>query len=135
MVVSGRKLIGPIIGIIGTSMMLIAAFLSIFDPMFLVTLSIGLLGLIGAILGFTGKRIAGGSLMLIAGIIPYLLFYFNVGSFFLIGYSYIAGTSIFSNLVLFALDPILLIIGGFLGLLLRKKVFPRDNFNLNSKYE
>ena len=109
----GKELAGPILGIIGVTMYFIVVFFLLFFNLidFLIMLSITAVGLIGAILGFTGKRVAGGALMLISGIIPYILYYIGFGEWFLIGWVFL--------FVLFAFDPILLILGGILGMALK----------------
>jgi len=77
-----------------------------------IMLGIGVLGLIGAIVGFKGKGVAAGILLLIAGIIPYILFYALGGpQYFFFGLIFFG--------VLIAFDPILMILGGILALALK----------------
>ena len=139
--VKGKALVGPILGVIGATLLTIAGFIGFgamatlqvllstygltwadigLDPSLLtvnaiLTLIWGLVGLIGAILGLVGKKI-GVYLMLIFGLVA------TVGLFVPIGtISLIIPIPITLNSSLFIVDPILLFIGGLLGLLLKEE--------------
>ena len=140
MVVAGKAKVGPILGIVGGAMLLIGgiiAFVAIgtleaylgglgmtwadigLDPTllyvnFLLTLLWGLIGLIGAILGLVGKKI-GVFLMLIFGIIATVGMFIPIGS-----YTILITFPINMNSSLFYVDPILLLLGGILGLALKE---------------
>ena len=134
------KVVSPILGVIGATLLTIAGFLGFglmatiqallttsgltwadvgFDPSLftvsaILTLVWGLLGLVGAILAFTGKKM-GVYLMLIAGGIA------TVGMFIPIGTYTISFVTIAVNMnsSMFFVDPILLLLGGILGLALK----------------
>lgn len=134
------KVVSPILGIIGATLLTIAGFIGFglmatlqalltgsgltwadvgLDPTLLtvsaiLTLVWGLLGLVGAILAFTGKKM-GVYLMLIAGGIA------TVGMFIPIGTYTITFVTIAVNMnsSMFFVDPILLLLGGILGLALK----------------
>lgn len=134
------KVVSPILGIIGATLLTIAGFIGFglmatlqalltgsgltwadvgLDPTLLtvsaiLTLVWGLLGLVGAILAFTGKKM-GVYLMLIAGGIA------TVGMFIPIGTYTILFVTIAVNMnsSMFFVDPILLLLGGILGLALK----------------
>lgn len=140
MVVKGKTLIGPIFGIFGAGLLLVAAISAFgvqgihemtlnvipmtweqvgFDPMLLtvsaiLTLLWGLFGLIGALLGLVGKRF-GVYLMLIFGIIATVGMFVQIGNYAIAGAPY----TVFLNSHLFFVDPILLLAGGLIGLFLK----------------
>ena len=141
MVVKGKALVGPILGIVGAALLLIAGFIAFgvqallevtlagagltwadvgFDPMILTVRAIltvvwALIGLIGAILALTGKKI-GAILMLIFGLIATVGMFIPIGSM-TIGFVTIPVTM---NYNMFFVDPILLLLGGILGLALKE---------------
>ena len=92
-----------------------------FNPVLLylqmiLTIVLGLLGLIGAILAFVGKKI-GVYLMLIFGIVA------TVGMFVPIGnISIIIPFPVTLSASLFIVDPILLLLGGIFGLILKQEL-------------
>jgi hypothetical protein len=92
-----------------------------FDPMLfylqmIITIVLGLLGLIGAILAFVGKKI-GVYMMLIFGIVA------TVGMFVPIGnLSIIIPIPVTLSASLFIVDPILLLLGGIFGLILKQEL-------------
>ena len=134
------KVVSPILGVIGATLLTIAGFIGFglmatvqalltasgltwadvgLDPSLLTVSAIltvvwGLLGLVGAILAFTGKKM-GVYLMLIAGGIA------TVGMFIPIGTYTISFVTIAVNMNshMFFVDPILLLLGGILGLALK----------------
>jgi len=115
----GKELAGPIVGIIGSTLLIVAALFGLItiglDILFVIrimtTLILGILGLIGAILGFAGKRVPGAVLMLLAGIVAV------VGTFIPIGfYGFLPITLVYT---FFFVDPFLVLIGGILGLALK----------------
>ena len=114
----GKELAGPIVGIIGSTLLIVAALFGLisiglgilFVIRIMTTLILGILGLIGAILGFTGKRVPGAVLMLLAGIVAV------VGMFIPIGIYYLPITLVYT---FFFVDPFLVLIGGILGLALK----------------
>lgn len=141
MVVKGKALVGPILGLVGALLLAIAGFMAFgliaqlegtlallgmtwadvgFDPMLLylhiiLTAVWGLLGLVGAIMALVGKKI-GVYLMLIFGLVA------TVGMFLPIGtISFIIPIPITMNASLFIVDPILLLLGGILGLVLKEE--------------
>ncbi|MFX0026374.1 MAG: hypothetical protein ACFE8M_08150 [Candidatus Hermodarchaeota archaeon] len=144
MAAKGKALVGPIIGIIGSAILLIAAFIAFgaqavvqqqltllgitwadigVDPMIftlrsVLTLVFALLGLIGAIIGFLGKRI-GAILMLIGGIVAVVGLFIPIGAVDLS--SYIPGMVIPIPLTysMFWVDPFIILVGGILGLVLK----------------
>jgi hypothetical protein len=98
----GIELIGPVIGIGGGILLLISGIASL-SPLtvYLINFGLGLLGLIGAIYGLTRNRTLGALIMLISGLLAILaIFSGSMGTFFFIG-------------------PILLLIGGILGYILK----------------
>jgi len=135
--VKGKALVGPILGVIGATLLVIAGFVGFgaqaliaalispltfadigLDPTLLtmnsvLTLVWGLLGLIGAILAFTGKKI-GVYLMLIFGLIATVGMFVPIGS-----YTIIISIPINMNSSMFFVDPVLLLLGGILGLALK----------------
>lgn len=139
MVVGGKAKVGPILGLVGSALLLIAGFIAFgvqalleatmfpltwadigMDPMILtvravLTVIFALVALIGAILGLLGKKI-GVILMLIFGIIT------TVGMFVPIGTITIGFTTIpvSMNYNMFFIDPILILLGGILGLALKE---------------
>jgi len=141
MAVRGKTLLSAILGLIGSIMLLIAGFVGFgvqalqeaylntlglswgdvnFDPIVytlsaILTLVWGLLGLFGAILSLIGNKL-GAYLMVIIGIIA------TIGMFIPIGAYQVAFAPYTVNLNghLFFADPILILIGGILGLLLKE---------------
>ncbi len=141
MVVSGKALVGPILGIVGSALLLIAGFMAFatqaeiqilltgagltwadigFDPLMfmmrgLFTVIFALLGLIGAILAITGKKI-GAILLLIGGIAAVVGLFIPVGTI-TIGFFSLPVTLVYSFLFV---DPFLMLIGGILALALKE---------------
>ncbi|MFW9950496.1 MAG: hypothetical protein ACFFKA_10280 [Candidatus Thorarchaeota archaeon] len=141
MVVKGKLIAGPAIGIIGGLIVLIASFLAFtvqaaleqelalipltwtdigFDPNFLtiravITLILALIGLIGAIMGFLGKKL-GAWLMLIAGIVAVVGLFVPLATINLGVYGSILVPLTYS---MFYADPFLLLLGGILGLAIK----------------
>ena len=139
--VKGKALVGPILGVIGATLLTIAGFIGFgaiatlqvllstygltwadigLDPSLLtvnaiLTLIWGLVGLIGAILAFTGKRI-GVYLMLISGLIATVGMFIPLGTYILI----IVPIAVNMNSSMFFVDPILILLGGILGLALKE---------------
>ena len=140
MVVEGKGKVGPILGIVGASLLLIAGFIALgaqglmeialasagltwadvgFDPILFtvrsaLTLVFALVGLIGAILGLMDKKI-GVYLMLIFGLVATVGMFIPIGSL-TIGYMTFPVTM---NGALLFVDPILILLGGILGLFLK----------------
>ena len=141
-VVQGKAIVGPILGLIGGLILTVGGFMLFnsiaqieallalmawtwadigFDPMLfylqmILTIVWGLLGLTGAILAFQGKKI-GVYLMLIFGIVA------TVGMFIPIGVMVIIiPIPVTLNASLFFFDPILVLLGGILGLVLKEEV-------------
>lgn len=134
------KVVSPILGIIGATLLTIAGFIGFglmatlqalltgsgltwadvgLDPSLLtvsaiVTLVWGLLGLVGAILAFTGKKM-GVYLMLIAGGIATVGMFIPIGTYTIT----IIPIAVNMNSSMFFVDPILLLLGGILGLALK----------------
>ena len=134
------KVVSPILGIIGATLLTIAGFIGFglmatlqalltgsgltwadvgLDPSLLtvsaiVTLVWGLLGLVGAILAFTGKKM-GVYLMLIAGGIATVGMFIPIGTYTIT----IIPMVVNMNSHMFFVDPILLLVGGILGLALK----------------
>ena len=132
------KVVSPILGIIGATLLTIAGFVAFgvqallqiaiapltfadigLDPMLLtvsaiLTLVWGLLGLVGAILAFTGKKM-GVYLMLIAGGIATVGMFIPIGTYTLL----FVTIAVNMNSSMFFVDPILLLLGGILGLALK----------------
>lgn len=141
MVVKGKALVGPLLGVIGAALLLIAGIVGFgiqnirevllnaegmswedkgFDPMLftvsaVLTLVWSLVGLIGAILSLMGKKI-GGYLMLICGIIATVGIFIPIGNYTILSEVY---TEFLNRHTLF-IDPILLLLGGVLGLAFRE---------------
>ena len=139
MVVKGKLIIGPILALIGGIIMLFAGYfvfrsigiieanLAIegltwvdagFNPIlmyvrFTLTLLWGILGIIGAIIAFTGKKL-GSFLALIGGILGSVGFYVPLGTITI-------GTPIpvFLSASFFLVDTVIMVIGGLLGLILK----------------
>ena len=135
------KVVSPILGVIGATLLTIAGFIGFgaiatlqvllstygltwadigLDPSLLtvnaiLTLIWGLVGLIGAILAFTGKRI-GVYLMLISGLIATVGMFIPLGTYILI----IVPIAVNMNSSMFFVDPILILLGGILGLALKE---------------
>ena len=134
------KVVSPILGIIGATLLTIAGFIGFglmatlqailtgygftwadvgLDPSLLtvsaiLTLVWGLLGLVGAILAFTGKKM-GVYLMLIAGGIATVGMFIPIGTYTIT----IIPMAVNMNSHMFFVDPILLLVGGILGLALK----------------
>ncbi len=141
MVVKGKALAGPLLGIIGAALLLMAGIVGFgtqairenllivaglswedigFDPMLftvsaVLTLVWSLLGLIGAILSLMGKKI-GGFLMLICGSIATIGMFIPIGTYTILSVEY----TVFLNSHFLFVDPILLLLGGVLGLVFRE---------------
>jgi len=139
MTVQGKAIVGPILGIVGGALLLIAglfafgavgtiqAYLTLagltwadlgLDPMLLnvhaiMTLLWGILGLVGAILAITGKKI-GVYLMLVFGIISVVGLFLPIGT-----YTLLIPINITLNGSFILVDPFLLLVGGILGLTLK----------------
>ena len=141
MVVTSKLIIGPILALIGGIIMMFASYLVFrgivsiesnleiegltwedvgFNPIlmnvrFILTLLWGILGIIGAIIAFTGKKL-GSFLALIGGILG------SIGYFVLLGTIKMGiGTPIpvFLSGSFFLVDTIIMVIGGLLGLILK----------------
>ena len=136
MVVKGKPSLGPILGIIGAGMLIIGGIVSFnvrvqkelelaalamtwtdvgFNPnLYTVssTLTIvwGMLGLFGAIIALFGKRF-GVYFMLIFGIIATAGMFIPIGSYLM---AFIPNT-VFLNTSWYLADPIILLLGGILG--------------------
>ncbi|MFX0033352.1 MAG: hypothetical protein ACFE8E_06045 [Candidatus Hodarchaeota archaeon] len=116
----GKELAGPIVGIIGSSLLIVAALFGLitiglgmlFVIRIMTTLILGILGLIGAILGFAGKRVPGAVLMLLAGIVAVIGMFIPIGLYL----GYIPVTLVYT---FFFVDPFILLVGGILGLALK----------------
>ena len=134
------KVVSPILGVIGATLLTIAGFIGFglmatiqailttsgltwadvgLDPSLLtvsaiLTLVWGLLGLVGAILAFTGKKM-GVYLMLIAGGIATVGMFIPIGTYTIT----IIPIAVNMNSSMFFVDPILLLLGGILGLALK----------------
>ena len=143
MVVQGKAIVGPILGLIGGLILTVGGlriFSSIaqiegllvlmsmtwadigFNPVLLylqmiLTIVLGLLGLIGAILAFVGKKI-GVYLMLISGLVATIGMFIPMGTILII----VIPIPVTLNSSLFFVDPILLLLGGIFGLLLKEEV-------------
>lgn len=143
MVVQGKAIVGPILGLIGGLLLMVAGlrvFSSIaqiegllalggltwadvgFDPMLfylqiIITIVWGLLGFIGALLAFVGKKI-GVYLMLISGLVATIGMFIPMGTILII----VIPIPVTLNSSLFFVDPILLLLGGIFGLLLKEEV-------------
>jgi hypothetical protein len=141
MVVKGKALAGPLLGIIGAALLLMAGIVGFgtqairenllivaglswedigFDPMLftvsaVLTLVWSLLGLIGAILSLMGKKF-GGFLMLICGTIATIGMFIPIGTYTILSVEY----TVFLNSHFLFVDPILLLLGGVLGLVFRE---------------
>ena len=141
MVVEGKAKVGPILGIVGAALLLIAGIVSFgaqalmelvlasagltwvdvgFDPILFtvrsaLTLVFALVGLIGAIMALVGKKI-GVYLMLIFGLVATVGMFIPIGSFTITSISF----PVTMNASLFFIDPILLLLGGILGLFLKE---------------
>ncbi|MFX0073863.1 MAG: hypothetical protein ACFE96_00360 [Candidatus Hermodarchaeota archaeon] len=141
MVVGGKAKVGPILGIVGSAILLIAGFMAFgtqalieaqlsllgltwadigFDPSIfmirgLITVLVSLLGVIGAILALVGKKV-GAFLLLIAGIVAV------VGSFIPMATMTIAMVPIPVTLIypFFYVESFLMLIGGILALALKE---------------
>jgi hypothetical protein len=137
----GKEKVGPILGIVGSALVLIAGFISFgvqatveaqlalgglswedigFDPSILMIRSIivivlALVGLIGAILALTGKRV-GAFLLLIAGIVAVVGIFIPLGTI-TIGFISIPVPMTYS---MFFVDPFIMLIGGILALVLKE---------------
>lgn len=140
MAVKGKALVGPILGLIGGTLLMIGGLLvlgvmgtleatlalsgltwvdigldpTLFYVNFTMTLLFGIVGLIGAILAMVGKKI-GVYLMLVMGIIAVVGLFIPIGSYTLI----FLLVNITLNSSLFFVDPFLLLVGGILGLALK----------------
>jgi len=134
------KVVSPILGVIGATLLTIAGFIGFglmatiqalltasgltwadvgLDPTLLTVSAIltvvwGLLGLVGAILAFTGKKM-GVYLMLIAGGIATVGMFIPIGTYTIT----IIPMAVNMNSHMFFVDPILLLVGGILGLALK----------------
>ncbi|MFX1574960.1 MAG: hypothetical protein ACFFB0_19660 [Promethearchaeota archaeon] len=144
--VKGKLLVGPILGIIGGGLLLIVGFLSFgvqagveptlalltltwgdvgFDPILftissILTLVFAALAIIGAILGFVGKRVPGGALMLIGGIGAVVGYFVPVGVIDLpLPYPDVPISLVYPGL--FWVPGFLILISGILGLALKAK--------------
>jgi hypothetical protein len=141
MIVRGKSLLGPIFGIVGSILLLVAAFNAFgiqairenylnsfgdtwesigFDPMLftasaVLTLIWALLGLIGALLSLMGKKL-GVYLMLIFGIIASVGMFIPIGTYEIISVQY----AVFLNSHLVFADPFLLLLGGIIGLIFKE---------------
>ena len=96
---------GPVLGLIGSIMLLIAGVISIFISGIIVivlTIIFAILGLIGASMGFSGKKSAGGALLLVAAILALIFPWLGLSAH-----------------LIFFIDPILMLIGGILTLALK----------------
>ena len=139
--VKGKALVGPILGVIGATLLTVAGFIGFglmatlqallatygltwadvgLDPSLLnvsaiLTLVWGLLGLIGAILAFLGKKI-GVYLMLIFGLIATVGMFIPIGTYTIL----LVSIPVNMNTSMFFVDPILLMLGGILGLALKE---------------
>ena len=139
----GKELVGPIIGILGSIMLFFGGFLRItfqsniqaelefhgltwadigVDPLLLtlgmiLTISFAILGIIGALLGFIGKRIPGSLLMLLAGSSAAVGMFVPLG---LIDTGTLISPIMLSYTYVF-LDPYIILLGGILGLALKRK--------------
>jgi len=112
----GKKLVSLIFGLIGSSLLIITAFIAPITPspnnrtILVGFIGIGVLGLIGAILSFIGKRALGGGLMIAMGIF---------------GLMWVGVTALFERMIppydtdplyLIALIyPLFILLGGILG--------------------
>jgi len=134
------KVVSPILGVIGATLLTIAGFIGFglmatlqallatsgltwadvgLDPSLLtvsaiLTLVWGLLGLLGAILAFTGRKI-GVYLMLIFGLLATAGMFIPIGSYTIL----LLPIPVNMNSSLFFVDPVLLLLGGILGLALK----------------
>ena len=121
--VKGKMLVGPILALVGAILLLIAGLIGLTNPLmqalmvilpivalsFVMSIILGVLALAGAFMAITGKK-QGNYLTLIAGLIG------TVGMFIPItplGVPMLVYTFIF-------IDPILILIGGILGVLLKE---------------
>ncbi len=98
----GIELVAPIVGIIGSILLLISGIPS-FSPLdiFVTNFAVGFLGLIGAIYGLIKNRTYGALIMLISGLIALVAIFSATMKTFLF------------------VEPILLLIGGILGYILK----------------
>ncbi len=140
----GKSVAGPIIGIIGASMLCVAGVililgmtainalimssggstlsvdLTMYYVNMIMTLALGILALVGAIVGFK-KGLPGGIILLIAGGVAL------VGSFIPLGIiSFSSGTTTYyaavtlTSPLIFIVDPALIVLGGILSLALKE---------------
>jgi len=119
--VKGKMLIGPIIALIGGILLLIAGLIGLTNPLlqalmalvpiialsFVMSLLLGILALVGAFMAITGKK-AGNYLTLIAGLVG------TVGMFIPLYYV------VMLVITFIFIDPILILIGGILGVLIKE---------------
>lgn len=120
--VKGKMLVGPILALIGGILLLIAGLIGLTNPLiqiiialfpiavlsFVMSIILGVLALVGAFMAITGKK-QGNYLTLIAGLVG------TIGMFIpltIVGPMFVY-TFIF-------VDPILVLIGGILGVLLKE---------------
>ncbi|MFW9828242.1 MAG: hypothetical protein ACFFEY_11645 [Candidatus Thorarchaeota archaeon] len=122
MVVKGKALVGPILGLIGSVLLIIAGIIGFTNPLiqfamvlfpllalsFIMPLILGGLGLLGSLLGLFGKKF-GNIITLIIGIVAV------IGMFIPLYFPFPLVLS------LFWVDPFLILVGGILGLALKPK--------------
>lgn len=112
MEVKGKELIGPILGVIGSILLIADTFVVPVTPSsnsYVLFIGFGILGLIGATLSFTGKRAVGGGLMIGVGILGLMV----VGGLVLLERFYPPYDT--DPLLLVALfNPLLILCGGIL---------------------
>jgi hypothetical protein len=121
MAAEGKELAGPIIGLIGSILLLISGFLTFVGSLVaigflsILTLLIGVVGIIGASIGLGGKKDPEPVLMLIAGLVGVIGMFIPITIF----------TPYYRQVMLvypfIFIDPFLVLLGGILGLLLFKK--------------
>jgi len=138
----GKEKVGPILGIVGSAILLVGGFIGFgvqalveaqlgllgvswadigFDPSILmirviITIIVAILGLIGAIIAITGKK-AGTFILLIMGIVALIGSFVPIGVIDLGIYGSIPVTLIYP---FFYVESILMLVGGILGLVLKE---------------
>ena len=119
--VKGKLLIGPIIAIIGSMLLLIGGLLAVTNPFiqiimavfptialsFVMPIILGVLGLVGALMAATGRKV-GNYVVIISGLVAVIGMFIPVFFIFPLVMS------------LFYVDPILILIGGILGVAIKE---------------